>query len=232
MANAGKVGVLVVGLGNPGPDYANTRHNAGWMVLDVLAQRMTAPFGRSPWEGEAAKVNAGQMAMVLLKPLTWMNLSGKSVAPAMRDLGLGPARVVVVSDEVQLPVGRLKLSTGGSDGGHNGLASVMAELGTPGFRRLRIGVGQGAPGQMRDWVLSPFGESDRALLMATLELAADTLVAFARLGGDESAWLKASAEANSKRRQPLEIELARQREAEAAKPDTDGQNAVEDSGGI
>lgn len=209
MAHAGP-GILVAGLGNPGLQYAATRHNAGWMLLDRLAAKLGVAFGRSPWDAEAAKGAAGQTGMVLLRPLTFMNLSGKSVAPAMRDLKLTPLRVAVVSDEVQLPVGRLRLSTGGSDGGHNGLTSVIAETGTAGFRRLRIGVGQPPPGQMRDWVLSPFAGEELGLLEETLTLAADALLQWARLGGDEAAWLRASADANSKKRQPLEVWRAKQ----------------------
>jgi PTH1 family peptidyl-tRNA hydrolase len=216
MGHAAHAGVLVAGLGNPGIQYAASRHNAGWMVLDRMAERLGASFGRSPWDAEAARGNAGPAGVVLLRPLTFMNLSGKSVAPAMRDLGMPPPRLVVVTDEVQLPVGRLRLSTGGSDGGHNGLTSVIAETGTAGFRRLRIGVGQPPPGQMRDWVLSPFGASELGLLDATLTLAAESLLQWARMGGDESAWLRVSADANSRKRQPLEIWRARQEAEEAA----------------
>lgn len=208
--------MLVVGLGNPGPDYQHTRHNVGWMLLDRLATDLGAAFGRSPWESQAADATVGQSKVCLLKPLTFMNLSGRAIAPAARDLRIGADRVVVVSDEVQLPVGKLKLTTGGSDGGHNGLASAIHELGTDKFRRLRIGVGQGPPGQMRDWVLAPFAADEQGLLSETLELAVEAILTFVRLGGSESAWLKASADSNAKRRQPLEIQMATRRAQEAA----------------
>ncbi len=218
--------VLVVGLGNPGPAYANTRHNAGWLLLDVLAARHKVSFSQSMWRGEAASVGIGQHKLVLLKPHTMMNLSGDSVRPAAAALGTTPEQVMVVSDEVQLPVGRIKLTAGGSDGGHNGLASVMGAIG-PSFARLRIGVGQGPAGGMRDWVLSPFAEEEQELLAETLAFGAGVIDQWAALGGGHKAFGMVVPKANAKAKHPL---LARKRDSVAVKQEVSGGDAGEVAG--
>jgi PTH1 family peptidyl-tRNA hydrolase len=208
------VTVLVAGLGNPGAEYARTRHNAGWMLADRLAALLGVSFTDTRWRGEVAEGKAGREAVVLLKPHTFMNLSGESVLGAMRALGIGPERVVVAVDELHLPTGTLKVTTGGSDGGHNGLKSVDASLATPAYRRLRIGVGPHPKGEMRDFVLSPFREDEFALLGETLALGAESLLAWAKMGADERAYGVMVAAANQKAKQPLE---ARRRAEEAKK---------------
>jgi PTH1 family peptidyl-tRNA hydrolase len=213
--------VLVVGLGNPGAKYSNTRHNAGWLLLDLLATKHGVSFSQSMWRGEAATIGIGQHRMVLLKPDTMMNLSGEAVGPAATALGVLPEAVMVVSDEVQLPVGKLKLSAGGSDGGHNGLASVMAAIG-PSFARLRIGVGQGPAGAMRDWVLSPFAESELELLAATLAHGATVVDQWAALGGGHQAFGRVVPLANAKQKQPL---VAQSRATAAEESQQTGESA-------
>ena len=150
--------LLVVGLGNPGAEYEGTRHNAGFMVIDRLLAGF--PAGRFEARHVAQSfVHAGMFRgkpLFLQKPQTFMNLSGLAVAGFARKEGIRPEEILVVSDDLDLPVGRLRLRTGGSDGGHNGLKSVIAELGSASFRRLRVGVGRPAPGGTIDYVLSKF----------------------------------------------------------------------------
>ena len=140
---------LIVGLGNPGPEYAGTRHNAGFMVIDRLLAGF--PAGRFEERHTASSsVWAGKFrgrALLLQKPLTFMNLSGQAVALLARRSGIQPESILVISDDLDLPVGRLRLRNGGADGGHNGLKSIIAELGSSSFRRLRIGIGRPKPGE-------------------------------------------------------------------------------------
>lgn len=168
---------LVAGLGNPGAEYAGTRHNAGFMVIDRLLAGF--PAGRfeerhaaesSVWAG-----NFRGRPLVLQKPLTFMNLSGLAVAGLARKMKLGPERILVVSDDMDLPVGRLRLRIGGSDGGHNGLKSIIAELGSAGFRRLRVGIGRPLPGHTVDHVLSRAEGEEAELFQASLDAAAEAV---------------------------------------------------------
>lgn|GEM_PF-283073 len=206
--------VLVAGLGNPGERYAGTRHNVGFMLLDRMALAAKLDFQDSPWNASFAKLSLKSHVGVLLKPLTFMNLSGQAVGPACRELGIEPAQVLVISDEVQMPVGKLKLSVGGSDGGHNGLASLIHELGTRNFLRLRIGVGQGPPGMMKEHVLQDFTSDERELLDPTLDLGAEAIRYWISMGGSADAFKNATTRFNDKRKQPLEIRLAAERAAE------------------
>lgn len=149
---------LIVGLGNPGEEYEQTRHNAGFMVIDRLLEDF--PAGRFEKRHTAESfVYAGNFRgkpLNLQKPLTFMNLSGKAVAPVARKLGLRPEEILVIHDDLDLPVGKIRLKSGGSDGGHNGIKSIIAELGSPAFKRLRIGIGRPLPGQTVDYVLGKF----------------------------------------------------------------------------
>ncbi len=162
---------LVVGLGNPGPGYARTRHNAGFLALDRLAEEEGLAFRR---RGEAllAEWDRGW----LMKPLTYMNASGRAVAPFVRRKAIPLDRLLVVHDDMDLPLGRLRLKRGGSAGGQRGVASVIEALGDPGFDRLRIGIGRPPPGvDPVDWVLSPFRPEEREVLAAVLGAAADAI---------------------------------------------------------
>ena len=167
---------LVAGLGNPGPDYAGNRHNAGFMTADVLAGRMRARFTRDRSRALVATGRLGSVPVTLAKPQTFMNLSGGPVA-AVRSFYKVPAeRIVVIHDELDLPFGVLRLKQGGGDGGHNGLRSVTAALGTRDYLRVRIGIGR-PPGRMdpADFVLRDFSAADRKVLPEVLERAADAV---------------------------------------------------------
>jgi PTH1 family peptidyl-tRNA hydrolase len=167
---------LVAGLGNPGPQYAGNRHNCGFMTADVLASRMGARFTR---ERSRAMVAAGRLsgvAATLAKPLSFMNLSGGPVAAVRSYYKIPAERIVVVHDELDLPFGVLRLKKGGGDGGHNGLRSVSAALGTRDYFRLRVGIGR-PPGRMdpADYVLRDFSPAERKLLPDVLERSADAV---------------------------------------------------------
>ena len=154
--------LLVAGLGNPGRQYERTRHNAGWLVVDELARRHGGSF-RSKFSGRIAELRLAAGRVALLKPETYMNDSGRSVAPAARYFKLPAECVLVVHDEGDLDVGRLQARRGGGLAGHKGLRSVAAYLGTPEFLRLRVGVGRperGDPRSLSDFVLSEFEPAD------------------------------------------------------------------------
>ena len=168
---------LVVGLGNPGPEYAGTRHNAGFEVIGRLLAAM--PPGRFEVRHVAESfVHAGSFRgrnLFLQLPQTFMNASGLVVAGFARKNGILPEEILVISDDLDLPVGRLRLRTGGADGGHNGLKSVIAELGSSAFRRLRIGVGRPKPGGTVDYVLSKFDGAEQVEFEKSLDRAADAV---------------------------------------------------------
>jgi PTH1 family peptidyl-tRNA hydrolase len=155
---------LLVGLGNPGLEYHGTRHNVGFRVLDVYAHQEHLSFRRSPYQGYMARSGSGGDEIYLLKPTTFMNLSGRSVRAAMRELHLAPEEVIVVCDDLDLPVGRLRLRAGGSAGGHNGLKSIIAEIGSDAFARLRVGIGRPPDDDVVRFVLgAPRGDDARQL---------------------------------------------------------------------
>lgn len=160
--------VLVVGLGNPGPEYASTRHNLGFMVTDRLAEQWSASW-RSKFSGRLAEARDGDLRGALLQPQTFMNLSGRSVAAAMRFYKLQPDALVVVHDEIDLPLGDVRAKFAGGLAGHNGLRSLRESLGTAEFARVRIGVGRPERGEqipVADWLLRPFpAEVDVAALV-------------------------------------------------------------------
>lgn len=178
---------LVCGLGNPGAEYAATRHNVGWWLLDELREEWgTTPFRRAG----IVEVSEGVVAdhdVVLMKPLTWMNRSGDAVAPLLQFEGFDVTQdLLVVVDDVALPVGRLRLRPGGSAGGHNGLKSVETGLRTREYARLRIGVGAAPPDMdLADWVLGPFSPEEEA----------EVLDAFPRAVNGVRRWLDEGTEA-------------------------------------
>lgn len=170
----------IVGLGNPGAEYAGTRHNVGFEVIDELARRWGARL--RPWKGVAGLAVVSGREAVLVEPLTFMNLSGEAVSRAAAFYRIDPADVLVVVDEVQLPVGRLRLRRGGSAGGHNGLKSIVQHMGD-GFPRLRIGVGRGDPGwDLADHVLSRFTRDERSVADEAVARAADAAEMFIEQG--------------------------------------------------
>jgi PTH1 family peptidyl-tRNA hydrolase len=156
--------LLVVGLGNPGREYARNRHNVGWMVADELARRHGGSW-RSKFNGQLAETRIDGHKVALLKPETFMNDSGRSVQAAVKFFKLEPDAVLVVHDEGDLELGRLQARLGGGSAGHNGLRSIQQQLGTPEFMRLRVGVGRPGRGDQRklaDFVLSDFRPEDDA----------------------------------------------------------------------
>lgn len=166
---------LVVGLGNPGPVYARTRHNVGFMVLDLLAARSGSAFKVHKKSG--AEVATGRLSgrpVVLARPRTYMNESGRQVGPLAKFYSVPPAEVIVIHDDLDLDFGRIRLKLGGGEGGHNGLRSVSSVLGTRDYQRVRIGIGR-PPGRQEvvSFVLEPFRAAERAELPTICEQAAD-----------------------------------------------------------
>jgi PTH1 family peptidyl-tRNA hydrolase len=166
---------IVVGLGNPGEEYGPTRHNVGFHVVDCLAAKLKIDIRRTEFRALTAEAMLGGSMVLLMKPQTFMNRSGRSAADALSTLGLPPGRVLAVYDDLDLPLGRLRVRTGGGAGGHRGVASLIEHLETPDFPRVRIGIGRPAEGRaVVEHVLSPFdgAESDAAAVAATRGAAA------------------------------------------------------------
>lgn len=176
--------LLVVGLGNPGENYARTRHNLGFMVADVLAARLGAKFKAHKRSG--AEVSTGRLAgraVVLAKPRCYMNESGRQLGPLAKFYSVPPADVIVIHDELDLDFGRIRLKLGGGEGGHNGLRSVASALGSKDFQRVRIGIGR-PPGRKDPaaFVLDPFNTAERAEVPTICEQAADATELLIELG--------------------------------------------------
>ncbi|MBQ7395001.1 MAG: aminoacyl-tRNA hydrolase [Lentisphaeria bacterium] len=168
---------LVVGLGNPGREYESTRHNVGFMVVNKLLAGF--PAGRFEESSSAeSRLFTGRLRgkeLALQMPQTYMNLSGKAVALYARRNQIKPEEILVISDDLDLPLGRIRLRAGGSDGGHNGLKSVIAELGSASFKRLRIGIGHQESGTTADYVLGSFSTEETPVLNEVLERAAEAV---------------------------------------------------------
>ncbi|MEV4479430.1 aminoacyl-tRNA hydrolase [Micromonospora coxensis] len=170
---------LVVGLGNPGREYAGNRHNVGFMVADLLAGRVGARFGRhkrAVAEVAEGRLGFGGPKLVLVKPLTYMNLSGGPVAALAQFHKIPADRVIAVHDELDIPYGQLRIKLGGGEGGHNGLRSMSKSLGTKDYVRVRFGIGR-PPGRQdpADYVLSDFGATERKELEFLVDRAADVV---------------------------------------------------------
>jgi PTH1 family peptidyl-tRNA hydrolase len=172
--------LLVVGLGNPGTRYAHTPHNVGFRVLDRLAA--SAGSWTQRFDGELLVTRVGEQPLALLKPLTFMNASGKSVSKAMSFFEIPVASTLVVHDELDLPLGAIKLKRGGGEAGHHGLESVSTELGSRDYLRLRIGVGKPAAGSVSDFLLQPLDAAAEQQLDAALTRARDVVELVARQG--------------------------------------------------
>ncbi len=166
---------LVVGLGNPGGKYEDTRHNVGFRVVDELSRRHGIDLSRIRFHGLFGAGSVGTEQVLLLKPGTFMNRSGITVREAMTFYKLGLADLLVISDDMALPLGRLRLRKGGSAGGHNGLASVIAEVGSDAFGRLRLGIEQVAGERMVGHVLSPFSRQEEEVIGPAVLRAADAV---------------------------------------------------------
>jgi PTH1 family peptidyl-tRNA hydrolase len=168
---------LVAGLGNPGPEYERTRHNIGFRVADELARRLDAAFKRSKHEALTAEARDGDTPVLIAKPQTYMNDSGRAVSGLARYYGVPPERVIVVHDELDLPFGVVRVKFGGGSAGHNGVIDVASAIGT-GFPRVRIGVGR-PPGSKDpvDFVLEPFTKREETEVPSIVDLGADAVLA-------------------------------------------------------
>ena len=180
---------LIVGLGNPGKDYTRSRHNAGFRALDILARKLGCKVDKGKFQGLYGQCNYGGRKLLLLKPMTYMNLSGRSVLQLSAYFQVPPQRIIVLFDDISLPPGRLRVRPDGSAGGHNGIKSVIAELGSQDFPRVKIGVGAKPNPEydLADWVLSGFSAAEEKLLQPALERAADAALCILEHGTAEAA---------------------------------------------
>ncbi len=166
---------LIVGLGNPGAEYARTRHNTGFLALDELAGMLGVKVERSRFRALTGTANYRGNKLILMKPQTYMNASGLAVEPAAHFYKVPPERVLVIFDDISLPVGRLRVRKDGSAGGHNGLKSIIHELGSENFPRVKVGVGAKPHPDydLADWVLSVVGKDEQPAYQAAIRYAAE-----------------------------------------------------------
>lgn len=179
---------VVVFLGNPGPRYEGTRHNAGFMAADAFAGKHRLSISRLRFQALTATCQLGDVSVLLMKPQTYMNLSGEAAGQAARFYKIPPEHVLVVSDDVSLPVGGMRIRTGGSAGGHNGLKNIISVLGTDAFPRIRMGVGSPPNGdfEMIDWVLSAFHDQDAEDMRDAAARAADAVECYITEGPEKA----------------------------------------------
>jgi PTH1 family peptidyl-tRNA hydrolase len=176
---------LIVGLGNPGLEYDKTRHNIGFEIVDHIAKEIGATYDTKggPWLFASTRHKGNNL--ILLKPTTYMNLSGQAVSKALRIFDIVPKDCLVITDDLNLAPGKLRIRKSGSDGGHNGLADIIGRIGTPDFPRMRIGIGNDFPkGRQADYVLAPFTQDERLLIEELIPKAADAAMCFIREGID------------------------------------------------
>lgn len=179
---------IVAFLGNPGLKYNGTRHNAGFMAADAMEKKLGVSINKMRFKALTQTVDIGGKKVLLMKPQTYMNLSGDAIVQAANFYKVLPERVIVVSDETALPIGKLRIRRGGSAGGHNGLKSVIARLGTDQFPRIRLGVGDKPHPDydMADWVLSAFKGQDAADMELVAKKAADAVECYITEGADRA----------------------------------------------
>lgn len=179
---------IVAFLGNPGIKYNGTRHNAGFMAADAMEKKLGVSINKMRFKALTQTVDIGGKKVLLMKPQTFMNLSGDAIVQAANFYKVPPERVIVVSDETALPIGKLRIRRGGSAGGHNGLKSVIARLGTDQFPRIRLGVGDKPHPDydMADWVLSAFKGQDAADMELVAKKAADAVECYITEGADRA----------------------------------------------
>ncbi len=186
---------LIVGLGNPGPQYAQTRHNVGFQVVDLLAQRWGITFTPHRSRALVARCTVDKIPCMLVKPMTYMNASGEAVGPLARFYKIPPQDILLIYDDMDLPFGVLRMRPKGGSGGHKGVASVMHHLGTTEIPRLRVGIGR-PPGNMdpADYVLSPFSAKEEEVMAMVREMAADAVEHWLRRGIEAAMnWVNAQA---------------------------------------
>ena len=186
--NSGGASWLLVCLGNPGDKYENTRHNVGYMVADEVAERQRAPIQKLKFKALTNLLTISGEKVLVMKPITYMNLSGEAVRQAVDFYKVAPDHVLVVSYDTALPVGKLRIRKGGSAGGHNGLKNIIQHLGTDQFPRVRVGVGEKPHPDydMADWVLGKFRGEDKKAIDAAVKRAADAIECILSDGLDKS----------------------------------------------
>ena len=186
--DSGGPGWMLVCLGNPGEKYENTRHNVGFMVADEIAERQNKPIQRLKFKALTNLFPISGEKVLVMKPVTYMNLSGEAVRPAADYYKIPPERILVVSDDTALPVGKLRIRLKGSAGGHNGLKSIIEHLGTDQFPRLRVGVGEKPHPDydLADWVLGTFQGEDKKAIDAAVKRAADAVECILAQGLDRA----------------------------------------------
>lgn len=167
---------LIVGLGNPGKEYENTRHNAGFMVLDEIASMQNTSFATSKWKGLVAKCNIKGENVLLLKPTTYMNLSGEAVYAVMNFYQIDKKDLLVIYDDKDTELGKLRLRAKGSAGGQNGMKNIIAHLHSEEFNRIRLGIGNNNGKNMADFVLSSFSKADKEVFMIGVKNAAEAAI--------------------------------------------------------
>jgi len=180
---------LIVGLGNPGKKYERNRHNVGFMMVDRLRTERGLPDWKEKFSGVFSRGSAFGDDVMLLKPMTFMNVSGDSVQPAAAFIKVEPNRVLVIHDELDLPFGDVRIKLGGGHAGHNGLRSIIERLGTPEFLRIRVGIGRPPPdfrGEIADWVLSNFDAVEHATLPDVLGQAITATQAVVEKGSSQA----------------------------------------------
>lgn len=180
---------LIVGLGNPGIEYEYTRHNCGFRAIELLAKKLGCKIDKAKFQGVYCQVNYAGRKLYLLKPLTYMNASGHSVLQLSAYFKIPPQRIIVLFDDISLAPGKLRIRGDGSAGGHNGIKSIIAEIGSQSFPRVKIGVGA-KPDPAMDlaaWVLSPFSQKEEQLLQPALERAALAALSIVENGVQKSA---------------------------------------------
>ena len=188
LKKTGPVQWLLVCLGNPGKQYENTRHNIGFMAADRLSEREGIKFNKLRYRALTGEVNLGGQRVLVLKPQTYMNLSGEAVKLAGGFYKIPPERVLVISDDVSLPLGKLRIRASGSAGGHNGLKNIIAHLGTDAFPRIKVGVGAPAhPDQdMVDWVIGSFSPQEKKTVAQAVDRALDAAACLMEKGVAEA----------------------------------------------
>lgn len=167
---------LVVGLGNPGKEYEKTRHNAGFRVMDEIAKELSVELNQKKFKAHVAAARVQSEQVLLMKPQTFMNSSGEAVGEAMRFYHLTPQDILVIYDDLDLPVGKIRLREQGSAGGQNGVKSIIAHIGTQEFNRIRVGIGKDPRVNTIDWVLGNIRKEDMASHTESIELAKDAAI--------------------------------------------------------
>lgn len=179
--------LIIAGLGNPGREYENTRHNAGFMVLDALADKLGADISERKHKALCGKVVIGGQKVILLKPQTYMNSSGESIRAAADYYKVAPEDILVIYDDISLAPGQLRIRAKGSAGGHNGIKSIIAHLGTQEFPRVKVGIGEKPPRMdLADYVLGHFSEGEKRIMADAVKEAADAVCEIVNMGIEQA----------------------------------------------